>query len=551
MKQADPSAAASSPVHGGGVTGLRRAEWAVAILLTVMVLSFMVVRAIHAGGLWRDECAALQLARLPTFGDVLQHFQHEAFPPPFYAGLRVGTKLFGTSDVTFRVFGLLVGVLLLAVLWFNARLLTDGPPLLALALLGLNATVLTWTTTIRGYGLGCAFLLLTFGLVASGLVHPTRRWVIAGLMAALVAVHCLLSNSFIIAAIGGSAACVLLLRRKRKSALVVLLLGGVCAASVLPYARAYSSGREWDVLLKYPIGFTDLLQGFNGAIAATRFNLSWVWYGLFIALVVGGLWHLRKLARGKPAPERDWIPFAMLAAAASLAGYYAFLKTLSYRPNPWHYLALLFVLAAAMDLLAQSLAQIRWVRLARLGFVILAAIMLPFLIWPRITTRQTNIDLFAKRLEQDAKPGDLIVLAPWFYGVTFNWYYHGKAPWVTMPMISDHQMHRYDLVKERMMSTTPLDDLRDAIGRTLQGGGRVWMVGYIVSPTWGVTPAVLPPAPHPQSGWLEEPYFLSWVQHINGLMLQHGNKAGVVTVPFTGRVSEFEKVEAVVVEGWH
>jgi hypothetical protein len=41
---------------------LKKIEWAIAILLSVTVLFFLVVRATHAGGLWRDECGTMQLA---------------------------------------------------------------------------------------------------------------------------------------------------------------------------------------------------------------------------------------------------------------------------------------------------------------------------------------------------------------------------------------------------------------------------------------------------------------------------------------------------------
>ena len=149
---------------------LRQAEWATAILLTIAVVSLMVVRALHAGGLWRDECAAVQLARMPTFTDIAKNFQYEAFPLLFPTVVRGYTNVFGTSDIAFRMFGLAVGVLLLAVLWFNAWQLGGAPPLLSLSLLGLNTSVLVWGTSVRGYGLGMVliFLVILINALACG-----------------------------------------------------------------------------------------------------------------------------------------------------------------------------------------------------------------------------------------------------------------------------------------------------------------------------------------------------------------------------------------------
>jgi hypothetical protein len=116
---------------------LGTAEWIVAGVLTATILFLLAVRAQHAGALWRDECGAVQLARMPTFADVIANFQFEAFPLLFPAIIRTMTNLFGTSDAVFRIFGFLVGVLLLAVIWLNARQLSKSPPLLSLALNGI------------------------------------------------------------------------------------------------------------------------------------------------------------------------------------------------------------------------------------------------------------------------------------------------------------------------------------------------------------------------------------------------------------------------------
>jgi hypothetical protein len=106
-------------------------ESAFAGLLTAVTLLFHINRFCYAGGLWRDEAAAVQLARMPTLTDVLRNFQFEAFPIVFPFTIRSYTSIFGTSDVAFRFFGLMVGILMIACLWISARLAGARLPLIS------------------------------------------------------------------------------------------------------------------------------------------------------------------------------------------------------------------------------------------------------------------------------------------------------------------------------------------------------------------------------------------------------------------------------------
>jgi len=102
---------------------IKHAEWIVAVLLSATVLFVCIVRATHAGPLWRDEAATLQLAQMPTLHEIFSNFQHEAFPPPFPLLIRTFVALFGASDASLRWFGFIVGVAAVAAAWFNSRAL--------------------------------------------------------------------------------------------------------------------------------------------------------------------------------------------------------------------------------------------------------------------------------------------------------------------------------------------------------------------------------------------------------------------------------------------
>lgn len=88
---------------------LRRAELALAVLLSATALFLLIVRATHAGALWRDECAVVNLARMPALADIARNFQREAFPLPFPIVVRGYTNVVGTSDLALRCFGIALG----------------------------------------------------------------------------------------------------------------------------------------------------------------------------------------------------------------------------------------------------------------------------------------------------------------------------------------------------------------------------------------------------------------------------------------------------------
>jgi hypothetical protein len=132
----------------------KRVEFYAALLITLLLVWLHLTRMTHAGGLWRDEAGAAQVALMPSVHELTQVFQHEAFPLLFPLTVRMYAAFAGAGDTAFRVFGLLAGLSIIAALWINSKLLFDGVPLLSLALLGLNASVLQWGDSLRGYEWG-------------------------------------------------------------------------------------------------------------------------------------------------------------------------------------------------------------------------------------------------------------------------------------------------------------------------------------------------------------------------------------------------------------
>ena len=208
------------------------------LILSAIIIFLLVVRVTHAGGLWRDESAVVQLARMPAVSDIFHNFQHEAFPPLFPLIVRAYTILFGSTDFGLRIFGLCVGCLVVVAFWINARSLRNDVPLIALALTSLNTTFFVWGTTIRGYGLGSAMIVLTFGCICALLLTVNWQSIVTATLVCLFAVQILLYNSVLLLAIGGAAVMLLLIQWRFKRALVILAICAVAIVFLLPYARS-------------------------------------------------------------------------------------------------------------------------------------------------------------------------------------------------------------------------------------------------------------------------------------------------------------------------
>ena len=529
---------------------LKRAEWAAAILLTALVLVLLIARAQHAGALWRDECASVQLAKMPTLGDILKNFQRESFPVLLPLALRGYAVVVGTSDSAFRALGLAVGVMMLIVIWLNARVLTNSPPLLSLFLLGLNPTFLIWGMGVRGYGIGSVALLLAFGMIGKMLLQPTNSRIVAAFLAALLSVQFLLYNSVLLVAIATGAVAVSLTRGGRKSVIAISGIGCVCAISVLPYIGPFLHESESTVIFGGPVTLGWFWEQLRLAFGAPVEVMTLIWVLLFLAVITGAALRLYRTSGKNTSPERDLLLFGLVVSLATIVFYFAFLKIVSYRTRDWYYLALIAILAGTIELIAANLVRKTALRIAQLVFVITASIAIPFALWPKVIERQTNVDVVARQLETIAQPRDLIVVNPWFYGITFNWYYHGPTAWVTLPIISDHRVHRFDLLKAKMMSSNPIDDLRELVGETLKSGNRVWFAGGVTLPPPGQAPTPLPPAPTPEFGWSIDAYAESWSEQVGFFLRQHALTGQFIRIPTDKPVNDLEKLTLLVMTGW-
>lgn len=527
---------------------IKHAEWTVAILLSATVLFLLLVRAMHAGALWRDECDSVALARLPTFADVLHNLKFTSFPILFPTAIRIFTNLFGTSDASLRCFGFLVGLALLAVAWFNARTNQRDLPLILPALAGLNISFLTDGTWIRGYGLGSVLLVFAFGLTAMFVARPTIIRLVAVFLCDIACMQCLYFDAALVPALLLAAFAICIFRRQFKWALALCFVAAICAISYIPKFLTYFEIRDWATVLQRPTAPIELWQQFKLACGEPGSVALFVWLAIISFSILGAAWVFSKKWRGDSVAESNLLFFGALTILIAGPIYFIFLWTLHNLPETRYYVALLCLLAAAAELAISMLSQFVWVRYGRLLVVIGLAASLSIFAWPEILKRDTTMDILARGLERYARAEDLIVVNPWFLAPSFSWYYHGQLRWMTVPELSERRIHRYDLMKARMEMADGLADLYSVISQTLQAGNRVWLVGG-AQPSEGKGPLSLSPAPDPQFGWSGQAYTYAWSNQLGVFLRQHVADGEIVVGPMNG-VNTHENIPLLIARGW-
>ena len=146
----------------------------------------------------------------------------------------------------------------------------------------------------------------------------------------------------------------------------------------------------------------------------------------------------------------------------------------------------------------------------------LAGVLMACLVAPTVCFRLTSVDLMASELKATVGPDDLVVVAPWYPGITFGRYYKGPAPWINLPNVDfmDHHLAYKEQKTNWMPLPSPLaiQDELEQIEKVLRSGGKIWWIGPLMLLRPGESPLMLSGAPDPQYGWSETAYMKSWQQ---------------------------------------
>jgi uncharacterized membrane protein len=524
-----------------------RLELAAGLVLTLLVAGLHVTFLTHAGALWRDEVQILNLSTAPTFAEQWRLNEHDTFPLLWQLTLRAWKAAgLAESDAGIRVLGFLVGLAIVGMLWYCARQFEAGSPLVSLAIFGISPTVLLYGDSVRGYGFGTLWLLFMIARLWRVVRQPTNRNMVWAGIAVVLAVQSFYFSVVFFAAFWFFLMGMFLSRRAWRPAVALTGIGVIAAASMLPYVSILRRQLRWHSFLETDVSVWLLTGRFKDAVNATGKVSLWIWLAL-LALVVGGC--LAQLRRPGPRVDRDRMLFVVWMLVTGPTIYLLFLLWRSQPTHLWYYIGLMAFLAAALDAGLHYLVVNSWRgRLTRLSLLVVISIAFMVRAWPAAHTRMTNVDQVAMTLAEKADKDDLILINPWWPGVTFTRYYNGQTPWTTLPDLGPLPVQRFDLFRDKLFETEPIKPVLDRVSQTLRSGRRVWIVGELAYLKKGESPGEIPPAP---TGPLQEaPWLAVWSRQAAHLIQSHATRTEIVPVPADQPVNRFEQLGLMVVEGW-
>lgn len=551
LSSAVPAPESSTVANEPDSLKLNWLTWTLAFILAGLALWLRFRFVQSAGGLWRDEMGTVALAQLPTLRDMAGQLEFESFPFVWPLILRALTALDAGSDVALRIVGLSVSVASVTLLLWVARAFHRRPPLIALVLLGFNLTIIHWGTTVRGHGMGIFTALLAVGTFGRLLLTPTRQWIVLATLAATLAVHTSYYNAVVVFALGAGFLAAALADPARRPALWGAgIAGATSALSLVPLIGVFRRGAEWKSLVE--IEHFDLARfasQMHRVLVGTRGVELWV--GLALIGLAWSLWSLRR-ASAATAAERSVAIFAVTVLIVEVLGHFLFLRALRYPTEMWYYLQVLAVSAVCIDALigARPSGPRQQIFVAILSLAGATAV-LPYA-RAAAPKQLTNVDIAARAIQNEAHPGDLVVVSPFFYGLTYARYHTGPAEWTSIPPFGHLGVHRYDLLKTEMSRPDPADTLapiQSRIATTLGQGHRVFFLGQWLTPE-----ASTVAAPKPQiiagdyRGHVGE-FFDYWNSETVQFITAHSAKVTPLVLKTRFPVSEYERVELVVAEG--
>lgn len=431
-----------------------RTEKVVAGLLTALTLVLHVVFFLSAGPLWRDEAGSLHIATFPS--DLLwQRLNLESFPLLWPLLLRLWSSVFGQSLPALRFLGFLMGIAIVAALWLVSRQFGLRAPVLSLAVVAMSGAVIRFGDAVRGYGSSCLTALLVVGAMLSASRSDTRRaWMLAT-VAAVIAVQTAFLNAVVV-----FAACVASMAVSRK-VLKPFAAGCAAAASLLVYVDMFRARAVWATIDTPHTDLQSVAAGAFGTLAKNGAMSAWLVSGVIVASIILTMARLQEADISRR--------FALATVLVLSVGQALALLFLHLRAVPWYFVSWLAVAGICSDVLFAS-SRIRSILAV---IVIVVGLSTSF---AYVSLSSTNAGLIARAIQTLSKPGDLVVVYPWYCGVTLAPDLH--QPWMTVPPIADHTVHRFDLVQEALNRSSAMDPLLRATAATLGAGHRVWLAGF-------------------------------------------------------------------------
>jgi hypothetical protein len=520
------------------------AEVVAALAGTVFAGILLVLTASFAGPLWRDEINSINMAQMPSLHEMWLNMTFESFPPLWLLLLRVcGWVGLAGSDASIRVLGLYVGLFFLISLWLSARWLGSRAPIMSVALLGGLPAFIFIVGANRAYGLASGLLVLSFGLIWRVVEAPSRARIFWAGLASFLFAHCVYYDVIFLCAMLGGGAVVVIRRRQWKTLVALVVIGFISSVSLAIYAPVVLRGSTYGSTIPLPnFSAAILWERFGDAVTArSSADLGqngpevWLWIGLVLAGTAAALAIQRTRAgqtsslgpaAGAGSPARaDRAVFCAVSMLIGVVGLFAFLYRIHYLTQAWYYVELLCLCTIALDgLWGANWPALRPWGWLRIGFLVLMMCWCARPAWKEAHTRRTTMDLIATTLDKGASEQDLIVVQTCWEAISFDRYYHGRTPWMSVPPIDSHKVHRSDLVYAMMNQPDAMVSVLTGVTNTLRSGHSVWLVGNMIG---------LPPDPPPTNQAVKwaGTYYIYWNEQLSSVLLQRARQEQVVEMP--------------------
>jgi hypothetical protein len=529
----------------------RKLQWTLAGLWCALALLLQVVLFRHAGAFWRDEASTLLISAAPSFGTLWSWLAKDSAPALMYVLVRLW-RVAGSGDAWLRLLGVVLFAGLAGSLLVTCRFLTGRAPLVAAALLLLNPTLFYYCSSLRAYGLAVLLVMpccAAFWLVAR---NPTSAAVASAALLAILSCHASYQNSYLVLAFGTAAAVACLMCRLWKRSLLVLAIGALAALSLLPYSRAIADYRETAVIISFQVSSMTIAQRLVESVAGdnTALLAAWAILCTCAALLLAAR-GFRWWRAGSKEPSLE-IYMILVLVVANTAGAVFFVAHGIF-PHPWHYIPFLAIAALGIEVALQS-GRDEGGRASRacllVSVVVVAIAIVPA--WQLAHFRRTNMDRLTALLAARAAPGDLVLLAPFWFAPGFKYYYRGAAEWNTLPLTStdvENSILPFKAIKTIMTKPRANEPTLDKVRAALSRGNTLWILGWFEFPAPNTPPLDPPPAPAPY-GWNSILYSSAWSQQVGALLNRRARNIDPVDAGVTEPVSPFENAPLLRVQGW-
>ena len=532
---------------------LTQCEFAAAILMTLFLIVVHTRLLLHTSPLWRDEVNSVYVATAPSLKEFLNSLVLDPFPILFVAVLRIWVGLgFGSSDFDLRVLGFLIGTALLGAIWVSCRMIDKErwAPLWPLAIFAFSPATLFEGDSLRAYGLGLIWIVMSFGLVWRLTFRPWRLGTaIAAAIVGLLAVQSLYLNSLILFATCFAGILVSLRRRQWWPAVVILSVGLIAALSLLPYARIMRSAYEHLALQSEPRTISGEIPSLISSHLFSRSSVMLVCILVFsCGLITVSVPRLRQSLFASIKGGGDPLLFAVIVVLVGAIMTFGFLLGSGLHSSRYRR-PLMAATSLSIHVAYTTRRKNIGLTLANLiGSGLTAAAFVPGS-YHLSELRRTNCDLAAGVVAKSAGQDDLVIVTRFTHAPTFQRYYHGMAPWTSVPAVGDHLQHRGYLARAEMMNPDAIQDILLRIESKLKARHKVFLVGrFRLSELHQLPPVAI--APQSGRAWRPDDYLNLWHSQIVNLLSQHAVRVAKIALNGTEQVDAREKEEVFGFSGW-